>query len=509
MPFGDYGSESLFPGPGFGVSIPAGAPRVKDPRKEYIAAGPGWMSPAYLHTMSNAVDDLARAFGPRVYQAMLTDPAVYSSFNSLKIQILNGGIRVKAPQAYKAPAWYKPGEATGEGEAEGGRSLSPQQKRCQEILEFDQRLLDRLGEDLTPTLFGWLDAMAVGAKLAELTYEVPEDGPDAGMMVWQSVRIKPNWAWRFVVDAVFNVKGILSWNVTNGLYEVIDPEKMVWMSWMPYDSDPRGTSILRAAYHAWNLKIQNWPLYYQYLVRFGSPGIDGEMAEGDVADRAPVDVNGVEIPGAPLVSSAEYFASQLRVYRSGGVIVHPNGSSVNVIEPHSSGEAFLQAFELWDRQIMLAIQGQTRTGMESKHGSRADSVTAQDEKGVLVNFGRETLAGVVRKALKHANTINFGKTDAELYTGTPAFGKADHQDRASLWSSVANLHRSGYLGQSQQEELDAEVGLPPRDAEADFETKKAEMEAGLTKDQNAPPSTDRQIDYGKGEPPGDGAGNTQ
>ena len=55
---------------------------------------------------------------------------------------------------------------------------------------------------------------------------------------------------------------------------------------------------------------------------------------------------------------------------------------------------------------------------------------------------------------------------ADQFTPLVTFG-AHNRDRAAQWNAVANLMRSGYLGDSQLEELDAILGLPIRDSQAD------------------------------------------
>jgi hypothetical protein len=76
-------------------------------------------------------------------------------------------------------------------------------------------------------------------------------------------------------------------------------------------------------------------------------------------------------------------------------------------------------------------------------------------------------------------------------------------DRASQWSAVASLMGSKYLGDSQLEELDAMMGLPIRDMQADKAQAAANAAAaGLPQPGNAPPQDGTQPPPDGPPPPG-------
>jgi hypothetical protein len=442
-----------------------------DPSSEFVGAIPYSGGPERRYELPQNADDVARAFGPRVYRAMLVDPAVNSSFNSLRLSILDGGIHFKPSHdisaLYRKSLAMKKGKGGGAEDGEFGEpSLSPELRRSIEICKFVERCISRVEDSLHAEMLGLLESLAFGVKLAETTLGFIEHGEDAGRYGIASFRVKPDHAWRFIVDRALNVKGVLAIESDDGRHIVASPEKFSWMSWMPRDGDPRGTSAIRAAYDAWNSKIQQWPSYYRYLKRFGSPGIVAAMAEGDRASRPDVDADGNEVVGTS-ISPSQHMVKLLQLYQDGGVIAVPFGTEVKPFEPQSNGEAFLSAFDLYDRQIVLAIQMQVRASLEAKHGSKADSDTAENVKGLVIPFGRNCLAATLRKAIRFLVAANFGEEDADLYLPRVSLGKAEQQDKATLWGAVGGLWSSGYLGESQRNELDVEVGLPPRDSEAD------------------------------------------
>ena len=471
-----YGSDTTYIGSGYGLVVPGLPLTEPDPTQDYIAGAFGRLLPRVPHLLSQDFDDVTRNFGARTYEAMLTDPAVYSSYLALKLAILSGPMRV-------IPV-YQPTKG-------GDLNLGPKESRAKEVADFCDRLVSRLRSPFKSTLLQWLDAMAFGNRLAEKVYEVCEDGQDKGKLVFSSVKVKPAWAWKFLVDNFLNIQGILTYIIIppekqdyaaatlGGGWMILPREKFGLLSWLPRDNDPRGTSALRAAYDWWNLKRQCTPFYYQHLRRFGSPSLDGELPPGIGNTPQPaIDLEtGEELVTQAFVSPAKRFFQQLQVFQNGSIIVRPAGSKLNIVEPNNNGESFLKAFDLFDRQIVLAIQLQTRTALEAKFGSKADSETGQDTRGLVISYARELLGEAVRRELFYdCVKMNFGAADADEFTPLVDFGASEIRDLPALWSSAANLYAAGYLGASQLPQMDADLLLPPRDAAADAEAERISAE---------------------------------
>lgn len=472
-----------------------------DPASEFVGAIPHAGGPDRRYELPGGADDVARSFGARVWRAMLCDPAVSSAFNGLRLSILDGGIHFKPSHDIPAslrvvrmptkPA--KPGAKPDE--AAPKPQMTPEQARSVEVCEFVERRFKAVWDSIYPELFSLLESLAFGVKLGEITLAPVPFGVDAGRLGIGTYRVKPDWAWRFVVDRGMSVRGILSVGQSDGSYVMADPKKFAWLTWMPKDGDPRGTSVLRAAYDAWNAKVQMFPEYYRFLKRFGSPGIAATLPEREPSPRPDVDDQGRDIANTA-VSPAQRMVKLLQLYQGGGVIATPFGTVVSPFESRSDGKALVDAFDLFDRQITLAIAMQVRASLEAKHGSKADSETAQDIKGLVVPFGREALASVMRRVARLLVEVNYGPDDAEIFLPKVMFGHAEQHDKPTVWGAVAGLWSSGYIGESQKEELDAEIGLPPRDAEADA---KAAAEKLAAQQQSAPPAGG-----GKAPPPGKG-----
>lgn len=511
------------PGPlGMGLTLPIHSP-AKDSRKdEFVSWGPGLLMPKLIFSLSEAerAGYLAGVvLDSWTKDAMLTDAVVKASVGSLTLGVLDGGIKLTAthpmpaltakaakgkplpadeadaePDAAKAkppaPAPAKPGSLP------QAKPPDPDQINSQKALDWCQRTHDRLGEGLTAELYSMLyGSMGIGVKLAEITCEVPTEGPDAGKLLISKFKVRANRAWRFMVDAWLNVRAILTWNPNSACFELIDTSKFVWMSWMPRDSDPRGESLLTAAHTAWNLKVQLWPIGYSHAVKFGSPGIDIEMAENDLEERQPIDPEtGEEIEDADPISSTAYVIQAASLYKAGGTMVHPFGSKVGVFESKGDGSAIRELIEVCNREIATAIEFQAKVMLEAQHSSKAEGGVGQDTKSLVIAYGRQLAAAVVRKMHRQNLEDNFGKDFADRFTPLVSFGGGE---KADLPAMLAAASSAGYaFGPSQMPELDAMLGVPVRDPEEDAQ----HAEAAMTLQQKFEPKDDTGT-ADKGKPP--------
>lgn len=480
---GDYGDGTI------AVGVPV---RDPDPSTDYVVTGPGRLTPGIPQLLPQAFDEVTKNFGFRVYESMLTDPAVKSSYLALKLAIISGPLKVMPvvrPKGYREGAKLSP---------RGGATVTPQEARAVEVAEFCAREIKRPKESFKSTLMQGLDMMAFGNKLGEVVREECKFGPDKGKLGFSALKIKPHWAWSFVVDSTMKPVGVLTYLPPGeggepGGYVIVDMSKFCRFTWLATDNDPRGTSALRAAYDWWNLKRQSMPFYYQHLRRFGSPSLDAEMSPGDNSQWPPIDpITGVENKAGKPVSSATRFTQALLAFQNNSVIVRPAGSKLTALEPRSNGEAFLSAFDLFDRQICLSIGLQTRSNMEAKHGSKADSDTAENTRGLVIAYGREELGDIITRQLLYESVrLNFGDDVAEEFTPSLVVGTTEEQDKPAM---ITALTSAGFaIGQSQLVELDTMLDLPERDEEADAQH--AQEQAQLAADMAS------QVAQSKGGPP--------
>jgi len=457
-----------------GITPPRTDHVAADPRRGYVAGGYYSWTQLYLRALPFYVDDLTRDFGDDLYDRMLHDACVWGCVDDLKLQVISDGLHIMPARK----------------EGEDGYDLAL------EIADFCGQVLDALPVPfLQVTLYELLDALAYGHKIAEQVYHVPDGGPLAGKLVLQRLKVKPRRSYAFVVDSWTNTLGILALIpgvafpvLVNSI--VADPgqipnllprSKFAVLVNRPKDDDPRGTSILRAAYDPWWLKCQTKGEAAAYTAQFGRPGITGETAEGAIdyqqtgADGEPL----FNADGTPkLITPEDAMRAALEGYRSGGVVVTPFGSKVNVIQPQGEG-AFVRAMLDWyDAQITYAIAHQKLATQDAKHGSRAQAEVHQDTKDEVIAHARLQAAGMIRgDILRPLVLYNYGPEALALVPGV-SLTEVEGHDFAKVSGAIAGLETSGYLHPSQYPETDAMLGLPKRSPEAIAEAVERKRQAG-------------------------------
>lgn len=439
-----YASTTIFIG-GAGFGLPAEAVAAS-PTKEYVAGGTGLYSPNLKRVLPRSIDDVTADFGIHTYEVMLeTDPTVWAAFQTVSCAVLSEGWTLRPAMS------PKPGEEP-----------TPEEVLSTEICEFCERLLGRIAFD--EHLEQFVLALAQGNRLAEMVYEVQEYGPDAGKLVWKALKFKPRWAWAFVVDAYMSEVGILAYTPLGGPAVIVDMDKFILFSWRPKDSDPRGRSILRPAYSAWNLKGQVWPSYFKYLSLFATPTIVGQPGEGAQPRPAGPNDPASMIGSDGLVSPEADMLSAIVAVQAGTAIVTPFGSKVEALNPVGNGEAYREAIRVFDAQIARAITLSERVIMEALHGSKADGEKVQDAMGHFVRVVRRRLAWTIySEGLRRAVAVNFGDDAAEIHTPLFCLGETEHQDWTGIANAVASLLKAGYFTPSQLPAVDARLGLPIRE----------------------------------------------
>lgn len=431
----------------------------------------------YFRGLPQYIDDAQRDFGLDIYERMMKDPAVVSSIGALRTLTLSQGPRFLS--RVQAPSPTKP---------------DPEQQaeydRAEELRQFVEAMMDHLQEPLEEVLEQMLDFLPYGHTVAEETYE--ERG---GRLVLKTLRPKPRSAFAFVVDEYMNLIGLVgakrgspmlssSMASTVSPDDVIPREKFFIISNGATYGDPRGSSVLRPAYNSWYLKQQAWPMYLKFLAQFGTPSICGTLPP-DAGDVEVVDAQGqvtLDDDGNPVaMSAAEAMLAKLVAFANGTAVVLEHGSDLNILEPKGDGEAYVKAFDLFDRQITRAVLVATRATMEAEHGSKADSSTAQDilseitqgiRRKVEVAFFRDVLQPIIR--------YNFGDEAADgLLCPYMSLSDVAREDVVAVGNMIANLARSEMLHPSQYPGLDVKLGLPERDFEAQMAemTERREIEA--------------------------------
>jgi hypothetical protein len=456
----------------YGTPVPPIPPLDATPadlKAESVSAdGYAWLT-AYAKTLPHWVDDLTRDFGDDLYHRMLVDAAVHAAITTLKASVLEGGVQL-------TPAV--------EDDAADGYATAV------EILEFCQAVIEDLDIDLESVLWDLTDAFAFGNRLAEAVYE-PRTVKGKRALALKALKPRLRETYAFVTDAYANLVGIMAlipgtaFAVLPGLVvgnprdipNLLPREKFAILTVNPRNSDPRGTSLLRPAYKPWWIKQQVWGEYLKYLTQFGSPIVVGIASPGaqqaPVAIPAPVPpvgpppVNGQITWGAasPPLDPIGVLLAALQGIRNGGVVSVPAGTEVRIERAAGNGEAFLEAMDLLDRQITIAILNQTLATMEGKHMARAASETHQDVLSTLTARLKLLVTRFLRhEVLRPLVRWNFGDEAARALVPRVALGEEEGIDKPPLLTAYTG---AGYtLDPSQFIGIDEELGAPERDPDS-------------------------------------------
>jgi hypothetical protein len=421
----------------------AGSVAVKpDPTKEYAAGGNGFEADSVPLALPDTIDDYTRAFGFRGYELMMTQPACFASVQTLKLGIMPEDIRLIETHPVKA----------------GQQEPDAKQKQSKDIKDFCQRLIDRV-PGFRQSILQLYDCAPFGNKLAEKVSRIENTGPDAGKLVMDRLNVKKREHWQFIVDRALNVSGILV-KRKGANFARIRPDKFVWLSWMPRDNDPRGTSILRAAYTAWNIFTQLYPQYFKALKQFAVPSVVG-ITEPN-AEKVMVE--------GKLVDATDYMLMQLVRWQNGSAMAVPNGADVKAIHVPGNGNSFLEAFNFLNQEIVYAMLLQTRATREAQYGSKADSQTGSDILTLLIEYGRSIGSEAIRNSiLKFYVAENFGMEIAEEFTPYVGFGSGEKADFIAGCNALAELMKAGLVTPSNQAEMFALFSLPIPDPKVDAE----------------------------------------
>lgn len=396
--------------------------------REYVAGSSDFPYLQLQRALPRHVDDAERDFGADIYERMLRDPMVAAAVDTLKMRALAEGLRLSP--------------------VSGG----------EDIWRFVESALESLDVPIEETLYDMLDALSFGHRLAEIVFEVSEQG----RLVLRAIKPKPRRNYGFVLDAYQNLTGIAA--IVPGksafvpvgivpspkdLPNLFPASKFFVLTFGGTNRDPRGCSLLRPAYNPWWLKQQTWPQLLKFLVQFAGPSLIGYTPENAAfsGDLSPEDV----------------MLAALKGFQNGSIVVLRGGSKVDRIQSEGEGQAFLNAIELYNREITHAVLKQTRATMEALHGSRADSETASDILDVVVGWVQGVLARAFRRqVVRPLVALNFGLTAARDHCPNVLFKGSGKPDFAGTAAAVAQLQSSGYLSPSQYGGIDQLLSLPPR-----------------------------------------------
>lgn len=440
-------------------------------QSEYVAGGYHAGLAAVRSVLPQYVDDISRRFGREVYAEMVQDSTVESALSTRKLAVLADGIRVSP--AFDAPT----GRAPAIGDVKRAEQSSV-------LADFVERCLENCDQDITEIADALLDGLQFGSRVSEITLR-PGIGQDAGRLVLGKVKPKSVDDVAFVVDQFLNVQGFQyrrpGFNgITGGIagdewVDFIPRHKFVVFSHGAQDGDPRGNSVLRAAYTPWFIKTQVVPEFFKFLRQFASPSIIGKTPTPEVNAAASGDQTKYNDLGEPvytsegdpvIVTAEQVLLDRLLAWVNAYAIAVPGGTEIDFLQSTGNGEAFLSACDWFDRQINAAILGTDGMTMSAKNDSKSSKEVGQDVVGLRVSADRRALGrAMTRDIARLLVRVNFGDDALNLCPVISATA-VESQDWAEEVKAVASLTSSGYLHESQFPEIDERLGLPERDMDA-------------------------------------------
>ena len=435
--------------------------------REFVAGGGDQASAlaAIRKVLPKYIDDLTRDFGAELYERMATDDAVNNAVDTMALSVIAEGVGLEARVAMPTETSTADPET-----AEIAAEYEAFVARC---FETASPSIDEAAYELT-----W-DSIVNGHGDAEIVLGEGE-GEDVGLLDLEGLRPKSWKLFGLVVDAKGHLVALDPG--TEGTEEakllpleagkrLIPRYKFVHFAPRRRAGRPQGLSFLRPAYDAWFLKTSVLPEYFKFLRQFASPGIIGKTPPPGVApDFVPdTDEQGRLLTGTDgnpvLITAEQALLRALLAWQNAVAIAVKGGTEIDFLQSDGDGKAFLAGFDYCDRRIQRAILGTDGLSMGSTNDSLGAKEVGQDVAGLRIAYLKGRLGAVLTRELSELLIeVNFGK-EARALAPRVVLTRAEQQDWAREAEVIGNLFAKGYLHKSQQQALDARLGLPPRDME--------------------------------------------
>lgn len=432
---------------------------------EYVAGTPSAATLNIPRALPWSLDEVTRDFGDDIYDRMRTDPKIASNLIVMKATVLEDGLTLSPGLDDKAADGYD---------------------LAVKIADECTAMLDALDPLLDDTLWSMMESLEYGHKLAEIVYTLaPSPITGEQRLLVTAIKPKPRRATAFVVDAQTRILGILalipglSSPVQAGMLfgdlertpNLLPRDKFLIHSFRMRDSDPRGTSLLRPAFSAWNAKQDMVSNYVRHMQTFGSPSVWGTTAEGAVAKQAQ-DATGALLwtdngdgTRSPLMLEPEdMLLAALEQVRNGGVVATAFGTAVKYLVTSGEGAAFLAAIDYFDKMLTFTMLQQTLATEEGRHQTRASTSGQKDILDTIIRQLKRSLCHAFRRnVLRHYVEYNYGAAVAQKLTPKCHLGTVAAEDRTEFMGAVTTYASSGVATEAQLPALDALLGLPVRD----------------------------------------------
>jgi len=314
-----------------------------------------------------------------------------------------------------------------------------------------------LGEALEGTVTSVIWA---GFSIAEIVYQVFDGGPYDGRVGFR--KIKPLhplsfWPRGIEIDEHGNVKRLVQRGASREVEIPLD--KALFLRLRDLWGTGWGLSLLQTAYKPWFLKDNALQFWMRMLEDFGIPGLLAFVPGG----VATCPLHGVEEPVSQIASE---ILQELRGRASMGV---PSEWRIEQVPVDRTGaaEAFREAVQFADRQILRALLIPPLVLDEPEHGTRAMSQVHL----TVFGMGIEMLCRYIRDALieqliRRLLDLNF--EGLESYGEFVSVAAPTIEERGRWASIIRDLTDTGWLDPGRREDrafFRELLGLPPEEEE--------------------------------------------
>jgi hypothetical protein len=318
-------------------------------------------------------------------------------------------------------------------------------------------------------------AFTFGHKVGEIVCRLQTEGEDAGRLVLDRIKPKPNRSTAFVVDEFFNVLGLVGVRrgqtaITTGQIapeNVIPTEKFLIPRFEEKDADPRGVPQIRAAFDSVCDKSetrQQFKIWRKKCSIRSFIAMAGENAKPiqikNTDDTIKLDSNGVPVTKTPLKAISETLSNM----QNDTVAAFNHGTTIEPLESDGTGEQFERSYKINNQEIRKAILLQSGATGEADKGGLGKAGKEVDERVLnrRVNSFRRDREKELYQLARTLIALNFGADKAYL-TPSITLGDAEKSDFSALLAAYGSV---GYaLDSSQFPEIDTDLGLPKRDAQ--------------------------------------------
>lgn len=250
-----------------------------------------------------------------------------------------------------------------------------------------------------------------------------------------------------------NLIPLSSTGLATDLKGAIPLHKLSVWTWEKKGNDPRGTSILTAAYIPWWSKqraIEEWSCW---LGRYSQPSIWGTPGPDAIA----ICDEGSNKPIPP----TERMLREMQKFKAGSAFALPYGSELHLLQVGAGGsEPFFESIRHFNIEINRAITGQHLATGEGQSQSRS----AADVHAIIlkqyINSIRHYMAKQIRRDIvKPIIQANFGNVPDHLI---PVVDLGDGDIYPPSLTEIGLLLQSGYFTEDQLIALDKKYGFPVR-----------------------------------------------